>query len=294
MSQEEDIFQISLIAEASKDRLTQIAGTLGQMTDDQYIGNLDIENINSKTPNQGQTTMANSSPVVIASDQDPIPVSMSGDIEIGAVELKNATDDTRAVIKTDGVNNALVVTQNSQPLPTGASTAALQTQPGVDIGDVTVNNAAGVAAVNIQDGGNSITVDGSVSVSNFPATQPVSGTVAVTGALTDAELRATPVPVSGTVTTSPSTSSTGTQSNVASSASDVTILAANANRKGAMVFNDSSSVLYLLVASGTSSLTVYSNQLGQNEYYEVPFGYTGALKGIWVAAVGFARVTELT
>jgi hypothetical protein len=30
---------------------------------------------------------------------------------------------------------------------------------GTDIGDVTVNNAAGAAAVNIQDGGNSITVD---------------------------------------------------------------------------------------------------------------------------------------
>lgn len=38
-------------------------------------------------------------------------------------------------------------------------------QPGVDIGDVTVNNAAGAGAVNIQDGGNSITVDGAVTVS---------------------------------------------------------------------------------------------------------------------------------
>ncbi len=47
----------------------------------------------------------------------------------------------------------------SLPLPTGASTAALQTQPGVDIGDVTINNTSGAAAVNIQDGGNSITVD---------------------------------------------------------------------------------------------------------------------------------------
>lgn len=37
-------------------------------------------------------------------------------------------------------------------------------QPGVDIGDVTVNNAGGAAAVNIQDGGNSITVDGTVTV----------------------------------------------------------------------------------------------------------------------------------
>src|SRR5262245_27629823 len=34
------------------------------------------------------------------------------------------------------------------PLPTGAATSALQTQPGVDIGDVTVNNAGGAAAVN--------------------------------------------------------------------------------------------------------------------------------------------------
>jgi len=34
---------------------------------------------------------------------------------------------------------------------------------GVDIGDVTINNAAGASAVNIQDGGNSITVDGTVT-----------------------------------------------------------------------------------------------------------------------------------
>lgn len=34
---------------------------------------------------------------------------------------------------------------------------------GVDIGDVTVNNASGAAAVNIQDGGNTITVDGTVT-----------------------------------------------------------------------------------------------------------------------------------
>lgn len=51
------------------------------------------------------------------------------------------------------------VSATALPLPTGASTSALQTQPGVDIGDVTVNNATGASAVNIQDGGNSLTVD---------------------------------------------------------------------------------------------------------------------------------------
>lgn len=54
--------------------------------------------------------------------------------------------------------------------PSGALTAdvsgsTLAANSGVDIGDVTINNAAGAAAVNIQDGGNSITVDGTVAVS---------------------------------------------------------------------------------------------------------------------------------
>jgi len=43
-------------------------------------------------------------------------------------------------------------------------------QPGVDIGDVTINNTSGGGAVNIQDGGNSITVDGTITVSNLPTT----------------------------------------------------------------------------------------------------------------------------
>lgn len=55
--------------------------------------------------------------------------------------------------------NSITIDATSLPLPTGAATAALQTQPGVDIGDVTVNNGSGAAAVYIQDGGNSITTD---------------------------------------------------------------------------------------------------------------------------------------
>jgi hypothetical protein len=42
----------------------------------------------------------------------------------------------------------------------------------VDIGDVTVNNGAGAAAVNIQDGGNSITVDGTVAVTGGGTSMP--------------------------------------------------------------------------------------------------------------------------
>lgn len=44
-----------------------------------------------------------------------------GDVEIGAVEIKDASTSLRANVVTDGVNNALVVKQNSQPLPANAA-----------------------------------------------------------------------------------------------------------------------------------------------------------------------------
>lgn len=98
-------------------------------------------------------------------------------------------DGDRTRLATDGSGRLRVtsidVTQPisvaTLPLPTGAATAALQTQPGVDIGDVTINNAAGAAAVNIQDGGNSITIDGSLTTVTTVTT--VSAVTAITNAL---------------------------------------------------------------------------------------------------------------
>jgi hypothetical protein len=48
----------------------------------------------------------------------------AADIEIGAVELKDGATDTRAKVKSDGTDNAVVVMQNAPP--TGAATAAKQ------------------------------------------------------------------------------------------------------------------------------------------------------------------------
>lgn len=47
-----------------------------------------------------------------------------------------------------------------------------------------------------------VTAAGALKVDNSAVTQPVSGTVTATGPLTDTQLRATPVPISGTVTSS--------------------------------------------------------------------------------------------
>lgn len=50
-----------------------------------------------------------------------------------------------------------------------ASIGILGANSGVDIGDVTINNAAGASAVNVQDGGNSLTVDGTVTAAGGAA-----------------------------------------------------------------------------------------------------------------------------
>ena len=112
---------------------------------------------------------------------------------------------------------------------------------------------------------------------------PSGGVVSVQGVV-----GGTAIPVT------PGTSGTGTQSSVARSATDVTILASNANRKGASVYNENGRLL-LLVGSGTSSATVYTVEVGPSSYYEVPAAYTGILKGLWTSAGGgSARVTEWT
>lgn len=99
---------------------------------------------------------------------DPLPVTAASlPLPAGAAQEHTAAASPHAARLTDGAAfykattpaDTQPISAASLPLPTGAATAALQTQPGVDIGDVTVNNGAGAAAVNVQDGGNSLTTD---------------------------------------------------------------------------------------------------------------------------------------
>lgn len=87
-------------------------------------------------------------------------------------------------------------------------------------------------------------------------------------------------------------SGTATLANVASSATNVTLLAANTARLGATIFNDSTQVLYVKFGA-TASATSYTVQIAAGGYYEVPQPvFTGKLDGIWASANGNARVTE--
>ena len=87
--------------------------------------------------------------------------------------------------------------------------------------------------------------------------------------------------------------STAAFTSVNSAASSTTILASNANRKGAIIVNTDVNALYLDLTGGTAATTRYAKSLVTGEQYEVPFGLTGLITGIWAAdGAGAALVTE--
>lgn len=80
---------------------------------------------------------------------------------------------------------------------------------------------------------------------------------------------------------------------VAASASNVTLLAANASRRGATIYNDSTVALHLKLGA-TASTSSFTIKLAADGYYEVPAFYAGIIDGIWASATGNARVTEIS
>lgn len=90
-----------------------------------------------------------------------------------------------------------------------------------------------------------------------------------------------------------SKSSNATLSNVSSSASNGTLLSQNTDRIGVLIFNDSTSILYLKYGA-TASVSSYSVRMESGSYWEMPQPiFTGQIDGIWASANGAARVTEL-
>jgi hypothetical protein len=75
---------------------------------------------------------------------------------------------------------------------------------------------------------------------------------------------------------------------------NTTILVPNANRKGAIIFNDSTSAMRL--AFGLVDSTVdYSVLVQPGDSYALNASdYTGAVRCSWITANGFARITEIS
>lgn len=120
-------------------------------------------------------------------------------------------------------------------------------------------------------------VDGSAT------TQPVSGP------LTDTQLRATPIPISGTVSVGAS-SAIATVTSVTVSPTVATLSTSNSNKTKVIVHNETGT-LYVKLGSGASSSS-YSYRLTANTVLEVS-GYTGIITGTKVSGTTAALVTEV-
>ena len=167
-------------------------------------------------------------------------------------------------------------------------------------------------------GSATITSTGSlaVSVMNQPVTQSVfvgntvpvqvQGTVPISAAATlNVSMSNQPtvnvtqtgsfhVTVDNAVGTTAAKASTATPASVAAIVSSQQLLAVNTNRLGAVFYNDSSGVAYVLFGSG-SLFTSWTYKLYPNSILEITTPiYTGIVSSIWSQASGSMRVTELT
>lgn len=79
---------------------------------------------------------------------------------------------------------------------------------------------------------------------------------------------------------------------VPASIAAVDLLTANTLRRGASIYNNSSSELFIKLGAGASS-TSFTYRAATNSYFEVPFNYTGLITGVWASANGAALVTEV-
>lgn len=150
--------------------------------------------------------------------------------------------------------SAQPVTAASLPLPAGAATAAKQPALGV-----AGTASADVLTIQGAAGMTALKVDGS------GVTQPVTFSASGSAALTS----------------------------VASSASSVSLLAANAARKGIVLFNDGTQIAYVAYAA-TATSSAFTIKMFPGSFLEPQTNYSGAISAIWASANGSMRVTELS
>lgn len=144
-------------------------------------------------------------------------------------------------------------------------------------------DASGVVVMGV------LPLDLSLNIQDFSAAGEVYSLVAAT-ANSSATARYIAVTSAGEVLVI-DRQNTASTSNVSGSATSVSLLASNTNRKKAKFYNDSSAILYLKEGT-TASTTSFTTKLFPEGYYETT--YTGAIDGIWASATGACRITELT
>lgn len=130
--------------------LTELAAAINSSKVDVNIASSDVASGGTSAIDEGVFTEAVTTGTPAMGVYESVPTNLSD----GTLGVAGLTTDRR--VKTSATIDS--------ELPAGTQAIGkLGANSGVDIGDVTINNASGVSAVNVQDGGNSLTVDGSVT-----------------------------------------------------------------------------------------------------------------------------------
>lgn len=266
------------------------ANTIGALTANQSVNE---SQINGVTPLMGNgVTGTGSQRVTIASDNTAFAVNATLSAETTKV-IGTVNQGTSPWVTNDpGIPDTLG--QKTMANSTGVVLASDQTSIPVTLTSTTITSEIpGVGATNLGKAEDAVHASGdtgvmALSVANEALTN-ISGT--------DGDYTIIASDRNGTIHVAQK-ASTATLSNVAGSATSVTLLSANAARIGAQITNDSSAVIYIkfgITASTTSYTVVLAGAASAPfSYYEVPAGYTGRIDAIWASATGNARCTEIT
>ena len=227
----------------------------------------------------------------------------------GAIALDTATLAALETISVANFPASQAVTgtffQTTQPVSGTVTvsnpTASPETGLAKDGTDITTPTAMPAGGLGIRGWLSAIwtKLNGSLAVTGtfFQATQPVSGTFFQT--TQPVSLATAPsTPVTGTFfqavqATKEARSATSVATSASITTASGTVLAANANRLGATVYNESGAILYLHLGAA-ASLTAYTLQVAIGGYFEVPHEFTGILTGITTAGTVVCRVVEVS
>ena len=233
------------------------------------------------TSNQGTpNTLANAWPITITDGYGQIQGSAANPVYIqGSIAAVNPSvgSNNAAALAFDTQVGGIVATAAPTLVNGNLSALSLTTLGGLRIDGVYAVATANATAADVMNSGGYVTT-----------TAPTY----TTGQLNPLSLdTAGNLRVTGFVTTNKAASSAVTST--AASTSSVTILASNATRLAATIFNTSSKVMYIKLGA-TASTSSFTTQLFNNSYWEIPDTYTGVVDAVWAGTGGAAIVTELT
>jgi hypothetical protein len=198
------------------------------------------------------------------------------------------------------LENAYSVLYDSTDTETGTTANPFT----IDGAGVAGTPAGGVVSVQGVAGGTALPVSGTVTANQGTAAAVASAwPILVTdGTDTAIVINTTPgagdfglvVRVAGTIATTIAQPATSTVTSVALSTTVATVLASNANRYGAVLWNNGSAQAYVKLGSGATTASFTVRMANQSEW-EIPFPvYTGIITAITSAGTATMLATELT